>query len=328
MAMNLLRKPQTRKQGLKILAYGIDGSGKSVYGLGFPKVAVLDSEAKMGVYEANPQRNMNMVGLADSSNYYDGLTVLKHVIDTNACSTFMVDSETYIYEAMQVSAMENEEERARKKGQDPTDSVVAQRGWGKIKLNTARLRGLKAQASTQGITIICTAHKEDIMQKVGQDSVKIGEKPSLRKNSQHEYDVILRFYKQKNIASGQMEYFAEVEKDTTETFKVGEIIKSPCYENTYKEYTEKSNGREEVKASYDNTINDTMSTMNVESQEFDEVVLEFETLFKTIKDKDAKEGTKKADSVKDILKEHGITSYKKPEFFEQLKEVITKMKAL
>jgi hypothetical protein len=240
----------------------------------------------------------------------------------------MVDSETYIYEAMQVSAMENEEERARKKGQDPTDSVVAQRGWGKIKLNTARLRGLKAQASTKGITVICTAHKEDIMQKVGQDNVKIGEKPSLRKNSQHEYDVILRFYKQKNIASGQMEYFAEVEKDTTETFKVGEIIKSPCYENTYKEYTEKSNSREEVKASYGNTISDTMSTMNVEAQEFDEVVLEFETLFKAIKDKDAKDGTKKADSVKDILKGHGITSYKKPEFFEQLKEVVTEMKAL
>lgn len=320
----LLRKPQTRKQGLKILAYGIDGSGKSVYGLGFPKVAVLDAEAKMGVYEANPERNQNLVGLADSSNYYDGLMVLKQIIDTNACSTFMVDSETYIYEAMQVSAMENEEERARKKGQDPTDSVVAQRGWGKIKLNTARLRGLKAQASTKGITIICTAHKEDIMQKVGQDSVKIGEKPSLRKNSQHEYDVILRFYKQKNIATGNMEYFAEVEKDTTETFKVGTIINSPSYENTYKEYTEKSNSREEIKSSYDNTISDTMNTMNVESQEFDEVVLEFETLFKTLRDADAENAT----IVKDSLKAHGITSYKKPEFFEQLKEVVAELKVL
>ena len=327
--MSLLRKKMERKQGLKILVYGIDGSGKSVYGLGFPGVAILDAEAKMGVYEANPKFNQNMLALADTSNYYDAIDVLEEVIKGDACQTFMIDSETYVYESMQVSAMESEEDRARKKGNDPTDSVVAQRGWGKIKLNIARLRGLKAQASMKGITLICTAHKEDVMQKVSAtESVKVGEKPSLRKNSQHEYDVILRFYKQKNIASGQMEYFAEVEKDTTETFKVGTIINSPCYENTYKAYTEQSNSREEVKASYDNTITDTMSTMNVESQEFDEVVLEFETLFKAIKDKDAKEGTKKADGVKDMLKSHSITSYKKPEFFEQLKEVVAEMRAL
>ena len=33
MATSLLRKKATRKQGLKILTYGTDGTGKSVYGL-------------------------------------------------------------------------------------------------------------------------------------------------------------------------------------------------------------------------------------------------------------------------------------------------------
>ena len=41
--MSLLRKPMKRVQGVKILCYGVDGSGKSVFGLSFPQVAVLDS---------------------------------------------------------------------------------------------------------------------------------------------------------------------------------------------------------------------------------------------------------------------------------------------
>lgn len=325
MATSLLRKKATRKQGLKILTYGVDGSGKSVYGLSFPDVAALDAEAKMGVYENSEKYGKNLLALADTSSYYDALDVLREVIGGDVCKTLMIDSETYIYESMQVSAMEVEEARAIKNNNDPTDQVVSQRGYGKIKLNTARLRELKAQASTKGITLICTAHKEDVMQKVSKtESVKIGEKPSLRKNSQHEYDVILRFYKQKDIATGKMKYFAEVEKDTTETFAVGDIIENPTYENTYKEYVEKSNAREEIKASYDKTISSTMATMNEESQSFESLVLEFETAFKALKEKDENNAV----IVRQLLADKGIKSYKKPEYFDQLKEVIAEMKKL
>ena len=54
--MSLLRKPMKRVQGVKILCYGVDGSGKSVFGLSFPQVAVLDSESKVGVYEGDPDQ--------------------------------------------------------------------------------------------------------------------------------------------------------------------------------------------------------------------------------------------------------------------------------
>lgn len=322
--MSLLRKKQERQQGLKILAYGVNGGGKSVYGLGFPEVAVLDAEAKIGVYETSEKHGKNIVAVADTSNYYDTLSVLEEVISTKACKTFMVDSETYIYEAMQVSAMEVEEERAKKKGGDPTDQAVSQRGWGKIKLNTARFRGLKAQASSNGITLIVTAHKEDVMQKVGQDSVKVGEKPSLRKNSEHEYDVVLRFFKEKDLATGKIKYLAEVEKDTTETFEVGDIIENPCYDNTFKAYVERTSKLETVKSSYDKTIKSNMDTMNNESKDFDELVVEFETLFKTLKDKD--ENNIKV--VKDLLGKNNITSYKKPECFDNLKVVVEELKRL
>lgn len=322
--MSLLRKKQERQQGLKILTYGVNGSGKSVYGLGFPEVAVLDAEAKVGVYETSEKHGKNIVAVADTSNYYDTLEVLDEVISTKACKTFMIDSETYVYEAMQVSAMEVEEERAKKKGGDPTDQAVSQRGWGKIKLNTARLRGLKAQASSNGITLIVTAHKEDIMQKVGQDSVKVGEKPALRKNSEHEYDVVLRFFKEKDLVTGKIKYKAEVEKDTTETFEVGHIIENPCYDNTFKSYIEKTSNLGTVKSSYDKTIKSTMETMTNEAKEFDELVIEFETLFKDLKEKDANNLV----VVKDLLAKNGITSYKKPECYENLKVVVEELKKL
>lgn len=322
--MSLLRNKQERQQGLKILTYGVNGSGKSVYGLGFPEVAILDAEAKVGVYEASEKHGKNIVAVADSSNYYDTLDVLDEVISTKACRTFMIDSETYIYEAMQVSAMEVEEERAKKKGGDPTDQAVSQRGWGKIKLNTARLRGLKAQASSNGITLIVTAHKDDVMQKVGQDSVKVGEKPSLRKNSEHEYDVVLRFFKEKDLVTGKIKYKAEVEKDTTETFEVGHIIENPCYGNTFQAYVERTSKLGVVKSSYDKTIKSNMDTMNDEAKDFDELVVEFETLFKTLKDKDANNLT----VVKELLAKNNITSYKKPECFDNLKVVVEELKKL
>ena len=320
--MSLLRKPQSRKQGLKILAYGIDGSGKSIFGLEFPKVAIIDSESKVGVYENKP-RGKNIVAIADTSNYYDSLEVVQECINTNACDTLMIDSETYIYEGMQVSCMEVEEERASNKKGNIDDQVVSQRGYGKIKLNSARLRLLKAQASAKGITIISTAHKEDIMQKVGNDNVKVGEKPSLRKNSQHDYDVILRFYKQKDLASGNMKYFAEVEKDTTETLKVGNVIENPSYD-LFKEYIESKSQLQIVDTSYDKTISDNKNSMKQEAQSFEDTEKEFTELFKSLKTKDANNVAK----IQQLLKDNGIDSYKKPEHFEKLKEVVTILKTM
>lgn len=322
--MSLLRKPQSRKFGLKILGYGEDGSGKSVYGLGFPKVAIIDAEGKMGVYERDPERNKNMLALADTSNYYDGLKIIEEVIKSKACETFMTDSETYMQDALKVASMETEEARAIKKGNDPTDQVVSMRGYGKIGLNIARLRMLRAKASSDGITIYNTAHKKDIMQKVGQDQVKVGEMPNIKNGCKHEYDVILKFYKEKDLATGKWRYKAIVEKDTTSTFELGHIIENPCYENTYKDYLEKGSGLNAVDTSYDKNINDTMNTMKEEAQNFDELVAEFESLFKALSDKDKSNALK----IKELLTSNGIKNYKKQETFEQLKNVVMELKKM
>lgn len=318
------RKPQARKQGLKVLAYGEEGSGKSIFGLSFPKTAVVDSESKLGVYESDPEFGRNIVAVADTTNYYDTLELIEEVVkDPKTYNTLQIDSETNIYDGMQVACMEVEEERARKKGGNIDDQTVSMRGYGKIKLNSARLKNLKAQASANGITIVSIAHKEDIFQKVGNENIKIGEKPALRKNSKHDYDVVLRFFKEKDLATGEMKYFAEVEKDTTRTLKVGQVIEKISYEH-FKPYIESNQKLDSVKTDYDKAINTNMEDMKREQQDFDSVVKEFTELFQALKKKDASNVAK----VTALLKEKEIDSYKNPEHFEKLQEVVGILKTM
>ena len=254
------RKPIQRKQGLKILAYGEDDSGKSVFALSFPKIAYIDTESKIGVYENNPKYNKNLIAIADTVNYYDVIDLIDKIIDSpSEFETFAIDSETNLYDDMQVAAMEVEEEKARQKNKNVDDAIVAQRGWGKVKLNNARLRNMKAQVSAVGITCISIAHKKDIIEEVNGKQVKIGERPELRDGSRHDYDIILRFYKQKDV-SGTYRYYAEVEKDTTQFYKAGQKIENVSYEN-WKEYIESNKSYDTVDTSYNNAIDSNISGM-------------------------------------------------------------------
>lgn len=316
------RKPQERKQGLKFLFYGENGVGKSVAALTFPQNAVIDSESKIGVYEKNPKYQKNIAGIADTSDYYETIDLAESVVNNpDQFKTFTIDSLTNIANAMQVSAMEVEEKRALKKGKDIDDATVSQRGWGKVKLNTVRLNNYIAQASANGTTVIAIAHKEDIMQEVGDKRIKIGERADLRKGAEHVFDVILKFYKEKDIATGEYKFFVEVEKDTTGTYKVGTVIENFTYDN-YKDYIEGQEKSKAIEAKYDKTIDDNMRTMQQEQETHDEVVEEFKELFKkaVAKDKENKEKVAK------LMKDLGVEKYTDSTKTAELKKVIKEIK--
>lgn len=323
---SLLRKKQERFIGLKVLIYGESGSGKSVYALGWDKLAYLDSENKLGVYESNENFNKNLVGICDSSSYVDTMALLQEIQkDSSMCSTFVIDSETMVYKNLQLSALETEEARYVKKGLNVDDATLSMRSWGRIKYLNERFTLAKSQLSANGINVITVAQKEDITQTVGSsERVKVGEKFVLGKNAEFMYDVILRFYKERDIATGNYKYMAEVEKDTTNTFKLGDRIANPTYENTFKSYVDKNKGNTIISTNYATSLDDTMKSMNEEMEDFDSVVEKFETLFKQLKDKDANNTVK----VKEILNKHGVGSYKKIEFFSQLKEVVRELEQL
>ena len=325
------RKAQSRKQGLKVLIYGTDGVSKSTTALGFPKLAIVDTESKLGVYENHPYFGKNIEAIADTSEYYQILDLAEEVLKhPEEISTFVIDSETNLYESLQVSMMELEEARARKKGGNVDDANVSVRGWGKVKLNNARLKNLKAQLSAKGITVISIAHKEDEMQKVGENNVKVGEKPALRKNSTHDYDVIIRMYKEKDIATGRPKFMAEIEKDTTMTFIVGEKIDTTWSDSSnptnviYERLSKYINGMEDkkvVETSYDKSIQVTVDKGLQVDVTFEEVSDKFTKLFAKLGEHDV---TLKGEYA-EMLKAKGVKSYKDVAYFEEMKEIVAHM---
>lgn len=319
--MAKFRKPQARKQGLKILAYGENGSGKSWFNLSFPQNAVIDSESKIGVNENNPMFSEKIAAIADTSNYYDAVELMEEVLkNPKDFKTLTIDSYTKIYSAIQVACMEVEEERARKKGGNVDDSTLSMRSHGKVKLNVLRFEDFIAQASAKGINIIAVAHKVDVKQKSGENWIKVGEKPDLKANAEHTFDVVLRFYKEKDIVTGDYKYIAEVEKDTTNTYKLGTKLENVTYDN-FKDYIEKNDKEEVVETNYDKTFESNMESMKKEQEDHDTLVKQFKSLYKELIEKDEKN---KAEIAK-AMKLHGVEKYNDPTLTSQLKEVIDAM---
>lgn len=322
--MMKFRKPAQRNQAVKVLAYGENGSGKSIFALTFPQIGYVDSESKVGVYENDPRFKDNLVGIADTAEYYNVISLMETVIkDTKNFSTLVVDSLTSINEGMEVAAMEQEEARAKKKGGNIDDATVSMRGWGKIKLNTTRVSQLIAQASSKGITTVSIAHKKDITQDVGGKQVKVGERAALRPNAEHSYDIILKFYKEKDMVTQEMKYYAEVEKDTTNTYKVGTKLENVTYDN-FRDYIERSNQSEAIKAEYDKTIEITKGTMQEEQAGHEELVKEFKALYKELLTKNPAN----KDTVTNMMKEKDVVKYNDTAKSAQLKELIEDMKKL
>lgn len=336
---DFFRKPSERKQGLKILIYGLDGCGKSLISLGFPKIGYIDSEAKGFVYESNPKYNKNLEFVMDSNNYSKTTEAIKEILSDEDCygiKTLVIDSETNMYETMTVSMMEVEEARARKKAKENktdvefavNDANVSQRAYGKIKNKHNSLKAFKLQLSARGVNVISIAHTKDLMDK---NQNKIGEIPDLRKGSTHDYDIIIRCYKEKDIITKKYKFIAYIEKDTTEVLPVGKEIDF-TWENN-----EINNKIYELLEPYMNKngliINDYETVENLVSQEtkadeeFNGIALsekeeEFKNIFQELDDD-------KKQKAKEILKEvSGSVKIKEIKDIKVFEEIINRMKEL
>lgn len=223
MSLDFLRKPNSRKKGLKILVYGQTGAGKTSFALTFPRVALVDSEDGASWYEATAK---NLVGILDTQSYDDLEDALDQLEDnTDKIDTFVVDSETKIYENIQEALQSVEETRAARKGRDLLDANLSIRSWGKIKQLASRLQNAKIRLASQGVNLISVAQSVDVMEDAGNGTrVKIGEKPNMSKNAAYDYDIVLRLF----VKDG--EYYGQVEKDRTKTVPRGDIIENPSFD--------------------------------------------------------------------------------------------------
>jgi hypothetical protein len=214
---------------------------------------------------------------------------------------------------MQVAAMETEEKRAKKKGQDVEDSTVSVRGWGRIKLLNKRLQNLKIDLSSKGINIVSVAQSEEIKEKRGENFVVVGKKPNMAKGIQFDYDIVLQLFTEKDM-NGIEIYKALVEKDRTGVYHKGDIIENPSYDN-WKSYVEANAELHERPVTFNKDTDKDMKKMETESEKLDEVIATFKEKMKGL----AKENQVK---VAKKIKELGIENPLKTDNLDGMIEVI------
>lgn len=255
------RKPQQAKKGIKILAWGDSGVGKSTFALTAPKIVSIDSDDGQSFYEDNP----NIVFIANTSSVKDFEESLIQIEEEmlDQIESLVIDSETVFNDNMQLMFMDVVEKRARRKGQNVDDANLSPREWGKIKILNKKLFALKTKLASQGVNIISIAESKPIKEKKGENFVTVGYEPDMANKSDFKYDVIIKLYTEKQ-ADGTEKYFGIIQKDRTRTFKKGEIIENPsfqCWEAIAKkmaaletikiDYTQDVKKDEEMAASWD-----------------------------------------------------------------------------
>lgn len=237
----MFRKPSAKKIGLKVLILGETGVGKSVFSLSFPKIMALDSETGIALYEGG-MYGANLMGVANTQDFnelQDAMDEIEDLVesDPDAVQTLVIDSETKFFQNLTDASLQVEEKKARKKGADVNDANVSIRGYGRIKAIAQRLQNLKIDLSAKGVNVVSVSQIEDVKQKQGDQFVVTGYKPVMAKNSNYDYDLIIKLFTEKNPKNGEMTYKGLIEKDRTSVTKVGQVVENPSY-NVWKEYFE------------------------------------------------------------------------------------------
>ena len=222
-----LRKPQTRKKGLKVLVYGDTGTGKTLFALSFPRSVVLDSEDGYSWYEGT-EKAKNLLAIENSQSFSVLEKLLKDLdkVTLDDMDTFVIDSETKVYENIQEALQTIEEKRAHKKGRDVLDANLSMRSWGKIKQLAKKLQNRKIMLATKGFNVVSVAQSKDITEDMGNGTrIKTGSEADMDKKAKYDYDLVLRIYTDEDG-----NYMGEILKDRTNVTKKGDNIKNPSYE--------------------------------------------------------------------------------------------------
>ena len=285
----MFRDAKKAKIGGKFLIYGEPGSGKSFFQLTFPDVACIDSETGIAFYEDTPIKlnngkeynNLRLVDTtADIDTFEEDLDAFLNGEYDGKIQTLSIDSETKLYQTLQTAALEVEEKRSRKKGNDIDTVNISQKAWGRIGLINMKLQRAKLDLSTKGIHIVSVAQSVNVMDETGKKLVEI--KPDMYKKVGFDYDVILRFFTKRE--GDKTRYFAEViNKDRTQVTQKGQIIENPCYD-IWADYFEKRKDFPINETFYKKDLNTSTESLSEESEKVDEIITEWRGVMKTIKE--------------------------------------------
>ena len=225
------RKPASKRVGLKVLLMGEQGTGKTITALSFPKIAALDGENGMSLYEGT-EDGKNLVLIDNTQSYLeleDSIDYVEDNYEDDGVETLIIDSETKFYENIKETIMDVEEKRAKRKGRDVLDTNLSIRSWGKIGQIADKLQNLKIDLSSKGVHVVSISQISDVKEKQGDSFVVTGYKSEMRKGAEYDYDIVLKTYTEEQ-PDGSYKYLAEVLKDRSKVFNRGDIIENPRYE--------------------------------------------------------------------------------------------------
>lgn len=313
--------------GGKVLAFGGTGSGKTTFALSFPKINIIDAEQGAEWYLEDNDNILNIMDTTSATDLQEALDDLNDEDMIGEFDTVVVDSMTKFYENLQHCAYDIVERRTKKqkdkgKDVDTEDLNLSPREWGHIKRWNQQLVTSAILLSTLGKWFVATAHAKDITEEIGsgmnKKTIKVGEKADGDKKIGYDYDIVIRTFVEKDEATGEPHYKAEILKDRTKVTKVGDIIENPSYE-IWKDKFEsmKKYGQKKVDMTQD--IEKDSQHFQSEVEELESMITEFKDTMKTWK----KEG--KTDDIKTVLgklKELNITDPTKTTDYQGMKKVM------
>ncbi len=286
--MGLFQKVEQTKGGIKVLGYGSTGTGKTTFALTFPNIGAIDTEDGMRWYKSNPNLK-HILTTTSADTVEEALDEIEEEL-VGKIDTFVLDSETKVYENMQHSALNLAERRAKTKGQNADDANISQREWGKIKLITKRIQSTKIALASQGMNVVSISQEKEIKEKKGDNYVVVGYAPDSAKGIEYDYDVVLRLFTEKN-KDGDEVYKAEVKKDRTGIFNKGDIIDNPSYEY-WRSVVEGTAKLKQSKIDFKNDIDKDFTKMKTEGEELEELLTKFKKSMKELTKEQQKEVAK------------------------------------
>lgn len=251
--MGLFRKPAENKAGVKFLVYGKTGSGKSLFGLSFPKSVAIDTENGLTLYEGT-ERGKNLIGILNTQSHKDvedAFDEVSDIIDDEDIQTVIIDSITKVREHVIEVVTNIDEKRARRDGKSVEEANTSMRSWGRIKHNMQKLQNKMIDLTSKGVNVVYTSQAKDIKEKQGDQFVTVGQEMDTQKGTDYDFDVIIYMFKETS-GDGKTVFKGRIEKDRSETYPVGTVIENPTYDN-WKKSLEGRKG-ELLETTYNTTV--------------------------------------------------------------------------
>lgn len=213
---------------MKVLAYGFEGTGKTLFALSFPDIILIDTEAGSTFYLGGKEGE-NVKGVLRTQGYKkyeDALSEVARDWDKLEMQTLVTDSVTKLRQNLSDTVINVDVKRNKRNGMADAElnSNLSMRSWGKIGEISKRHQNIKIDLSSN-VNIVDIAQAKEIKDD-NQQVIDI--RPDMDKSSPYDYDLKLFLFTKKD-SDGTTKFYGRVDKDRTKKFKTGEIIENPSF---------------------------------------------------------------------------------------------------